>query len=158
LAEQLEILSKRIHQQTFQYLDACGPAETVNRPDGAFREGAILRLDLEPYFQVLARFFSLAANLLPIADEKLLEEPIVKQVRQIRNRIVEHGYEFGREGSRNFYCDAAGPKLISETGETDCPQFLELDAKVVVLFEKYSLTRDTFLNKYTRFRGPELPS
>jgi hypothetical protein len=152
LIEQLAILSSRIHDQMPRFLEAMSDHTDTSRR--CFREAAVLRLDLECYIEVLTRFFRLCRDVTGL--DAIWREPLVRRVRHIRNRIVEHGYELDREGGRGFYCDENGPKLISETGETECPSFIELEEQVAQLLKQYGLTRTEFQIRFTAIRGPHV--
>jgi hypothetical protein len=146
LIEQLEIVSKRIHEQAPEFLRVFRAPGEESYPGEVFRKGAALRLDLEVYFDVANRLFRLCAAI--TGRHELLEEPLVANIRKVRNRIVEHGYELEREGSRSFICDDNGPRLVSATGETTCPPFFELEGSVVEILKKHGLTRSAFMSRF----------
>ena len=136
LYEQLMILGRRVNEQTPVVRDA------LARDTRVFRKAAVLRLDLETFLGVLNRFFCLCNDMMD--GDEIAKDPFVEQVRRIRNRMIEHGYEVDREGSRSFLCDEFGPRLISETGQTECPPFGELEEGLKLVVEKYKLSPDLF--------------
>ena len=149
LVRQLKTLRARISEGIPRWQEAMlDHSDTTSR---RVRETTALRLDFECYIEILSRFFRLCRDATGIPA--IWEEPIVQQIRRVRNRIIEHGYEVNREGDRNFHCDEDGPKLVSDTGETSCPSFVELNRAIAPIIHKYGLTEDGFQGRQMAVRG-----
>jgi hypothetical protein len=110
-----------------------------------------LRLDFECYIEILSRFFQLAADVTGL--DAIGKEPIVQQIRRVRNLIIVHGYDFNGEGDRNFYCDDNGPKLMSGRYPTKCPSFTEIEFEVAPLIAKYGLSERGFTGRFMEVSG-----
>lgn len=149
LVRQLKTLSARITEGIPRWREAMSDhGDTSGR---WIVESTSLRLDFECYIEVLSRFFRLCRDATGI--EAILEEPFVQQIRRIRNRIIEHGYEVNREGDRNFFCDESGPKLVSDKGETECPSFSEMNRAIAPIIRQYGLSEEGFLGRQMVIRG-----
>lgn len=152
LIRQLKVLSVRISEGIPRW-----QASTKKPPGGThdwIAETATLRLDFECYIEVLSRFFRLCQDVTGIED--IANEPIVQQIRRVRNRIIEHGYEYNREGDRTFYCDDHGPRLLGEGMATDCPSFSEIEAQVGPLIARYGLGEADFIGRFSVLRGTQI--
>ena len=152
LIRQLKTLSRRIREGMPRFHAAMGDLD--DRSGQWIVEGTSLRLDFECYIEVLSRFFRLCRDATGI--EAIMEEPIVQQIRIVRNRIIEHGYEVNRDGDQNFLCDEHGPKLVRDGSQTECPAFLDLEPAVALVLDKYGITECEFQGRQMQIRGPLL--
>jgi len=88
LFKQIKITSERItevHTSLVSHL-----------PQWDFETADRMYLDVEVYYTLVQKLLRLAVRLLPENErQKLKNEPTFKQIRAIRNRLVEHAYDTG---------------------------------------------------------------
>jgi hypothetical protein len=129
--DQLIALRRRITERVPRW------RAVFSQPTREWKEQTVeLRLDFETYLTVLSRFFRLCEV---IVGPEFGEDEIVKQIREVRNRVIEHGLdEPDGQGERGFFCGEQGPQLVLKEG-IPCPPMDEIDTRVSELLDKYRL-------------------